>query len=273
MSMLVAEMLGFTSRDVVRVEWGDSAIAPPSGGWNGGKTTMLQGGAICAATEKMRQDLLQRAAAALRVDAAELTIRDGVITSRTDPRKRTTFAALARAAGGTIRQAGRCVEEGHGRALTKGIGCCFAEVEVDTWTGHWRFVNAAYCHDSGFVINPLVAESDMHGSLIQSLQMTTDALPWDREFPGTGHYSVGYLSYRMPTLLDVPRQTQVFVNSLEPRWFYGAKSFAETSIGSVPGVVANAIYNACGVRVREHPVTREKIMAGLKVLKAQGKLV
>jgi CO/xanthine dehydrogenase Mo-binding subunit len=273
MSMLVAEMLGFTSRDFVRVEWGDSAIAPPSGGWNGGKTTMLQGGAICAAALKLRKDLLERAAAALRVDAAELTIRDGVIASTKDPRKRTTFAALAKAVGGTIRQAGRCIEEGHGRALTKGIGCCFAEVEVDTWTGNWRFLRAAYCHDAGFVINPLVAESDMHGSLIQSLQMTTDALPWDREFPGTGHYSVGYLSYRMPTLMDVPQQTQVFVNSLEPRWFYGAKSFAETSIGSVPGVVANAIYNACGVRVREHPVTREKIMAGLKALRAQGKLV
>jgi CO/xanthine dehydrogenase Mo-binding subunit len=50
---------------------------------------------------------------------------------------------------------------------------------------------------------------------------------------------------------------------LEPRWFYGAKSFSETSIGSVPGAIANAIYNACGVRIREHPLTREKIMAGL----------
>ena len=270
MSSLVAEMLGFTSREFVKVEWGDSAIAPPSGGWNGGKTTMLQGGAICAATDKMRKDLLQRAAKTLAVDAADLAIRDGVITSAADARKRTTFAALVKANGGPIRQSGRCIEAGHGRALTKGIGCCFAEVEVDTWTGHWRFLRSVYAHDAGLIINPLVAESDMHGSLIQSLQMTTDALPTDREFPGTNHYAVGYVSYRMPTIMCVPEQTNLFINSLEPRWFYGAKSFAETSIGSVPGVVANAIYNACGVRIREHPVTREKIMAGLKALQGAG---
>ena len=104
----------------------------------------------------------------------------------------------------------------------------------------------------------------MEGSLVQSFQMTTDPLPYDREFPGTRHYSVGYLSYRLPTIMDVPDQTQVFVDSLEPRWFYGIKSFSETTIGAVPGAIANAIYNACGVRIREHPITREKIMAGLK---------
>ena len=95
-------------------------------------------------------------------------------------------------------------------------------------------------------------------------QIATDPIPWDREFPGTRHYSVGYLSYRLPTIMDVPKQTQVYIDSLEPRWFYGIKSFSETSIGSVPGALANAIYNACGVRIREHPITREKIMAGLK---------
>jgi CO/xanthine dehydrogenase Mo-binding subunit len=105
----------------------------------------------------------------------------------------------------------------------------------------------------------------MHGSLVQSFQMTTDPIPWDREFPGTRHYAVGYLSYRIPTIMDVPaNQTQIFIDSLEPRWFYGTKSFSETTIGAVPGALSNAIYNACGVRIREHPITREKILAGLK---------
>ena len=152
--------------------------------------------------------------------------------------------------------------------MNRGIGACFAEVEVDTWTGNWRWVRSAYCHDSGKVINPLTAEGDMWGSLVQSFQMTTDAIPTDREFPGIRHYSVGYLSFRLPTIMDIPEQTNVFVDSLEPRWFFGTKGFAETAIGSVPGAVANAIYNACGVRIREHPITREKIMAGLKALRA-----
>ena len=141
-------------------------------------------------------------------------------------------------------------------------------MEVDTWTGDWRFLRATYVHDTGIVINPLVAEADMIGSLVESTQIATDPIPWDREFPGTRHYSVGYLSYRLPTIMDVPRQTQVYIDSLEPRWFYGIKSFSETTIGAVPGAISNAIYNACGVRIREQPITREKIMAGLSAKRA-----
>jgi CO/xanthine dehydrogenase Mo-binding subunit/aerobic-type carbon monoxide dehydrogenase small subunit (CoxS/CutS family) len=261
---VTAEMLGFTTRDRIRILWGDSDIAPASDEWFGGRTITLQGAAICSAADKLRKDLLARAAAVLQVSAEGLQIRDGVISSTGDAAKRTTFAELVKANRGAIRQTGRGVAGGERGGSNKGVGACFAEVEVDTWTGAWRFLRATYVHDTGLVINPLVAEADMVGSLVESTQVATDAIPWDREFPGTRHYSVGYLSYRIPTIMDVPQQTQVYIDSLEPRWFYGIKSFSETSIGAVPGAIANAIYNACGVRIREHPLTREKIMAGLR---------
>jgi len=265
---LASEILGFTTRDHIRVIWGDSELAPPSQFWFGGVTTMVQGGAVCAAADKLRKDLLRRAADTLKVDVAKLHMKDGIISSMEDSKKRITFAELVRSNGTVIKQSGRCIPL-KGRALNKGIGACFIEAEVDTWTGDWKFLRAAYCHDSGLVINPLLAESDMEGSLVQSAQLATDPIPWDREFPGTRHYSVGYLSYRLPTIMDVPEQTQVFIDSLEPRWFYGTKSFAETAIGGVPAAMSNAIYNACGVRIREHPITREKIIAGLKANRRQ----
>ena len=265
---LTAEMLGFTTRDKIRAMWGDSDIAPSSDEWFGGRTITLQGAAIGSAADKLRKDLLSRAAAVLNVNADALQIRDGVISSKDDSRKSTTFAALVKANKGPIRMSGRGVSGGERGGSNKGVGACFAEVEVDTWTGHWRFVRATYVHDTGLVINPLVSEADMVGSLVESTQVATDAIPWDREFPGTRHYSVGYLSYRLPTIMDVPQQTQVYIDSLEPRWFYGIKSFSETSIGAVPGAISNAIYNACGVRLREHPITPEKIMAGLRELRA-----
>ena len=264
---LVAEMLGFTSRNRIRVKWGDTDIAPSSDEWFGGRTITLQGAATCSAADKLRKDLLDRAARVLNVDAADLRIKDGRISSAANGQLSTTFAALARANGGAIRMTGRGVAGGERTGSNKGVGACFVEVEVDTWTGDWRFLRATYVHDTGLVVNPLVAEADMVGSLVESTQIATDPIPWDREFPGTRHYSVGYLSYRLPTIMDIPKQTQVYIDSLEPRWFYGIKSFSETSIGAVPGALANAIYNACGVRIREHPITREKIMAGLK---AQG---
>jgi CO/xanthine dehydrogenase Mo-binding subunit/aerobic-type carbon monoxide dehydrogenase small subunit (CoxS/CutS family) len=260
---LVAEMLGYTNRDHIRVVWGDSDIAPVSDEWFGGRTITLQGAAICSATDKLRKDLLARAAKALGTDASQLQMRDGVISATADPKKNITFVALAKANNGLISQTGRGTTNGERTALNKGVGACFAEVEVDTWTGNWRFIRAIYTHDTGLVINPVVSESDMVGSLVESTQVATDPIPWDREFPGTRHYAVGYLSYKIPTIMDIPKTTQVYIDSLEPRWFYGVKSFSETSIGCVPGSISNAIYNACGVRIREHPVTREKIMAGL----------
>ena len=265
LAQVVAEILGFTTRDQIRVLWGDSDVAPETGGWVAGKTVTVQGAAIYSAADKLRTGLLYNAALSLGVDEATLEMRDGVISSTEDPQKRTTFAELARASGGVIRHEGRGVDLQPGRGLARGVGTCFFEVEVDTWTGNFRFLKSVYCHDTGKVVNPLVGEADMLGSLAQSSQMTLETLPSDREFPGTRHYSVGYLSYRLPTIMDVPdEQTNIFINSLEPRWFYGIKSFSETTIGGVPGAISNAIYNACGVRIREHPVTRDKILAGLK---------
>ena len=263
LAAVMAEMLGFTTRDRIKLVWGDSDLAPLSDEWFGGRTITLQGAALCSAADKMRKDLLQRAATILKT--GKLTIKDGVISSAHGS---VTFAALAQLSNGLIRHTGSGTTGGERTALNKGVGACFVEVEVDTWTGDWKFLRAVYTHDTGLVINPLVSEADMVGSLMESTQVATDPIPWDREFPGSRHYSVGYLSYRLPTIMDLPKSTQVYIDSLEPRWFYGIKSFSETTIGAVPGAISNAIYNACGVRIREHPITREKIMAGLTANKA-----
>ncbi len=265
MSIQVGEILGYTTLDHIRLIWGDSDLTPPAPGWHSGMVTQLQGGALCNAADKMRKDMLSRASAILKVDAAKLQIRDGVISSTEEPKRKTTFAELAKANKESLKQTGRCVHPNSiGRAMNRGVGTCFAEVEVDTWTGDWRYVRASYCNDAGHVMNPLLAAADQDGSLLQSTSITTDGIPWDREFPGTLHFSVGYLSARLPTFYEAPDQTNVLINSLEPRWFFGSKGFAETAIGAAPGALANAIYNACGVRIREHPVSKDAILAGLR---------
>src|ERR1043165_5641754 len=84
---IVAEMLGFTTRDRIRVIWGDSELAPPSSEWVAGKTITLQGAAVCSATDKLRKDMLRRGAEFLKVDVAGVQMKDGVISSSEDPRK------------------------------------------------------------------------------------------------------------------------------------------------------------------------------------------
>src|SRR5262249_37860121 len=78
---VVAEMLGFTTRDPIRIQWGDTDIAPSSDEWFGGRTITLQGAAICSAADKLRRNLLDRASRALRVDVDDLEVKDGRIAS------------------------------------------------------------------------------------------------------------------------------------------------------------------------------------------------
>ncbi len=264
MAILIAEMLGISSIDSIKLMWGDSDTAPPTDQWAAGRTCTVQGGAALVAARKLRAELLKRAAPKLGVDAALLDLRDSVVRVKADPAKSIPAAELL---GGTSLRMHGEVKAVQGRSLAKGVGACFVEVEVDTWTGQFKITRVVYSHDTGKVINPFVAVSDMEGSFMQSFQVATNSIPYDKEFPGQMHNSIAFLSFPIPTIMEFPDEiTQVFIESLEPRWFYGYKGFSETSIGSVPGAIGNAIYNATGVRV-SHPISAERILMGLKKLK------
>lgn len=268
--MLVAEMLGFTSLDKLRYVWGDTDTAPRSDSWRAGCANSCAGGAALVAAEKLKKDLLERASRSLGVDQSRLETRNGVIWSKEDPKKSVTFGELARAAGRPLRMEG-AVDQlgGDARGISKGVGACFVEVEVDTWTGIFRVLRVVYSHDTGKTINPLVAEADMEGSFMQSYSLASWGIPWDKEFAGQRHYNMGFLSYGIQTIKEYPEDiTNIFVESLEPRWFYGYKGFTETAIGCVPGAISNAIYNATGVRIRNHPISAEKIVTGLRTMGA-----
>ena len=261
MAILIAEMLGISSIDKIKLMWGDSDTAPKTDQWAAGRTCTVQGGAALVAAKKLKAELLRRAAAKIGVDADLLDLRDSVITVKADPPWTITAAEVL--GGQSLRMHGEVMAV-QGRSLAKGVGACFVEVEVDTWTGQFRVTRVVYAHDTGKVINPFVAVSDMEGSFMQSFQVATNAIPYDKEFPGQMHNSIAFLSFPIPTIMEFPDEiTQVFIESLEPRWFYGYKGFSETSIGSVPGAIGNAIYNAIGVRV-SHPISAERILMALK---------
>jgi xanthine dehydrogenase molybdenum-binding subunit len=241
---------------------GDSETAPETTAWHAGRFCTNQGGAALVAAEKLRNEVFKRAEPTLGIDPSKMQMRDGVVNSLDNPEKSVTCAALLQ--GQSLRMRGQTKSVGQGRSLAKGVGACFVEVEVDTWTGQFKIVRVVYSHDTGKVINPFIAVSDMEGSFMQSFQVATNSIPYDKEFPGQMHNSIAFLSFPIPTIMEFPDEiTQVFIESLEPRWFYGYKGFSETSIGSVPGAIGNAIYNAIGVRV-SHPISAERILMSLK---------
>src|SRR5579883_652997 len=261
MAILIAEMLGISDIDHIKLMWGDSDTAPKTDQWAAGRTCTVQGGCALVAAKKLRTELINRAAGKLGIDAGQLDLRDSVVRVKDDPSKSIHASELLN--GASLKMHGEVMAV-QGRSLSKGVGACFVEVEVDTWTGQFRVLRVVYAHDTGKVINPFVAVSDMEGSFMQSFQVATNSIPYDKEFPGQMHNSIAFLSFPIPTIMEFPEEiSQVFIESLEPRWFYGYKGFSETSIGSVPGAIGNAIYNAIGVRV-SHPISAERILMALK---------
>ena len=142
-------------------------------------------------------------------------------------------------------------------------GASFAEVEVDTETGHVRVVKMCHVQDGGLILNRLATESQINGGMIQSLgmalfeQRVMDAKLGVMLNPGFG-------DYKLPGCLEIPELIPIIDDGDTRQAVIG---IAEPA--NIPGVgaIANAVYNACGVRVRDLPITPDKILNALYAAK------
>ncbi len=147
----------------------------------------------------------------------------------------------------------------------------FIEVEVDTWTGKVRPLRVIAGADIGTVINPKLAEGQIHGGFAQGWGMTVNEdTPYD---PATGDlWNHGFISdYKVPTSMDLPSLenfTVFFADTYEPTGPFGAKGIGEGALNPVAGAVANAIQNALGVRFYELPITKDRILEALREAEA-----
>ncbi len=115
--------------------------------------------------------------------------------------------------------------------------------------------------DAGQVINPQMSEGQVEGAIPQSLGMAlTEYMVFDEN---GAPINTDFYDYHIYTAIDMPEIVAKFVDSHEPTGPYGAKAVAEIPINGPAPAVANAIYNAVGVRVRECPITPEKILKNM----------
>jgi xanthine dehydrogenase molybdenum-binding subunit len=191
-----------------------------------------------------------------------LTLRGNAIFVADEPERSIGLAAVVRRAPEAI--IGTATTNPELRDLARLSFCAhFAEVEVDTRTGLVRVLRYVAAHDSGQVINPLTAESQVQGGVHMGIgQALFEELSWDRR---TGRpYKVGYHFDHVLTHLESPKVQVHFVDVVDPYGPFGAKVVGEPPNTPVPGVIANAIFNAIGARVREIPMTPDKVLAALK---------
>jgi CO/xanthine dehydrogenase Mo-binding subunit len=162
MAIIAAEALGIPLNRI-QLTNGDTDVTPYSVGESGSRTTPFTGPAVIAAAEDVRRQIFARAAGQLKVKAEELDLRNAEVFVKTDPSQKLPLERVVARAGELIGRA--TTNPSFKDAEGKSFAAHFAEVEVDTWTGHVTITRYVAAHDSGTIINRLPAESQIKGGV------------------------------------------------------------------------------------------------------------
>jgi xanthine dehydrogenase molybdenum-binding subunit len=240
----------------------DTDLCPYDGGPISSRTVYAAGHAVTRAAAAVKGQLLEKASQQLGEAVENLRLRDGWVQTKDDRCRAISFAELVRASGRTIEALGRFNPKDE-PIFTYSFAATFAEVEVDTGTGEVRVKRIVSACDIGKAINPLVVEGQIHGAVAQGLGYTLqEGLCYDSR---TGTIlNQWFLDLRTPSILDFPNVEPILVEQGDPSHPFKAKGCGELPIIGVAPAVANAIYNATGLRLRELPITPDRVLEALK---------
>jgi xanthine dehydrogenase molybdenum-binding subunit len=266
LAQIVAEVLGLKVEAVNMIE-GDTDTTPYDPGHWASHTVYVAGNAARIAAEKVRRQLLARAAGLLGCRDDELGIKEGKVYSTKDPECSCTVGEVVKNAlydpYGTGEPLSILASASfHPTESGTGFGACFAEVEVDTETGRVEVLDLVALHDVGTAINPLAVEGQLEGGVVQALGYTLQE-EWHLNNGAVANAS--FVDYKVPRALDIPAALRaITVDTVDTGGPFGAKGVGEVGVIAVAPAVANAIYDATGVRIRELPVTAERLYWALR---------
>ncbi len=282
MCQIVAEELQIPVEEI-RVIAADTDTTPVDiGSWISGNTYVTGNATRMAATE-VRRKLMDLAAEKMEIATDDLVMANKAVYVVGSPERRLSYRELI--ALSVQKHRGDPVRgEGHWRtmrdepfhpslATTKGrwsenyaVDAQVAEVEVDTQTGIVRLVRAVTAHDCGFPINPLLVEGQVDGQVSMALghAFMEEVLMEDGQT-----LNPNWLEYRMPTIheIAVSEHIDVITEHYKTDAPYRTKEVGEGLVSAILAAIANAIYDAVGVRLHSTPFTPEKILRGLGKIK------
>jgi len=258
-AMHVAEVLGLAYAEV-KPMIGDTESVGFTSQTGGSSATFKTGWACYEAATDVKRQMIERAAKIWEVDAADVEYERGLLTYTKNPELRMAFKEVARrlnATGGPI--------VGRANVAPRGAGPGFAvhivDVEVDPDTGKTQILRYTALQDAGKAIHPSYVEGQIQGGVVQGIGW---ALNEEYVFNEKGEMlNSSFLDYRMPTSLDLPMIDTVIVEVPNPGHPYGLRGVGEVSIVPPMAAIANAIYRATGVRMRQLPMSPGKVVEAL----------
>jgi CO/xanthine dehydrogenase Mo-binding subunit len=254
-AMQLAEALGIRAEDVKPVV-ADTDMVGYTDVTGGSRVTFATGWAAYEAAQDIKRQMIVRAAQLWDVPAETVAYENGVYACKGDHSKRMTFQELAaklHVSGGTV--------VGRASVDPPGVGGGFAthivDVEVDTDTGKVTVLRYTAVQDVGKAIHPSYVEGQMQGGVVQGIGW---GLNEEYVYNDRGEMTnASFLDYRMPTSLDLPMIDTVLVEVANPGHPYGVRGVGEVPIVPPPAALANAIYRAVGVRMRQLPMSPGRV--------------
>ena len=237
----------------------DSSVVPSDGGVGGSRATRVYGNASCDAGVKARAELFAVAAGKLGVDVKELGLASHSVVHKKSKRK-LSFADVVKIKGSPISVKGyyKSAEKSHDASVSAQI----AEVHVDPMTGQITLRQMISAHTTGRVINPLMHQGQIEGGVVFGLGF---ALTEEVMFDGGKITTTNFGEFKIPNITDIPPlKTAVMENVPAGPGPYNSLAIGEVANVPTAAAVANAVADACGVRITDLPVTAEKVYRALK---------
>jgi 4-hydroxybenzoyl-CoA reductase subunit alpha len=275
LAYIVAEVLGIDPFDI-RVVTADTDLTPVDLGSYSSRVTLMTGNAAIQAAERARELLVMAVAEKLGIPVENLSLAERRVFDVENPQVGVTFAeavVLAESKFGTIgtigsytppRSPGKYKGSGVGPSPAYSYSAAVAEVDVNPDTGIVVVERVWIAHDIGRSINPVLVMGQVEGSVYMGLgEILMEEMAY-RENRNLVHKFPSMLEYKSPTTMEMCDVKTYLIEVPDPNGPYGAKEVGQGPLLPVPPAVANAVYNAVGVRIDEVPITPEKVLRALK---------
>lgn len=261
-TQMVADAVGVPAESVHVVSTQDTDVTPFGTGAYASRQTYVGGFSIMQTGRALRERILQIAHEQTRMPISNLDLIDGEIVRKSDGRVLKTLGELATQSLYSLESSQHITAETTAQIKSNAysFGCSFAEVEVDIPMCKVKLLDIINVHDCGVLINPALAEAQVHGGMSMAIGYgLSEQLLFDEK---TGKpLNNNLLDYKLSTFMDHPHLEGGFVENAEPTSPYGTKALGEPPACSGAPAIRNAILNATGVAFQRCPITPHLLYA------------